>query len=75
MQHDPERYMPPTPPPWGWLTVDHPVSGEHHAFPTWDLGAHAFDEQCPCGPYLENEVWMHNSFDGREAYEAGRKRH
>lgn len=74
--HEPELFMPPAPPPWGWMTVDHKASATCHVFPTWDIYGHIFSEECRCQPYIdENGFWSHNAWDGREPYEMGRKRH
>jgi hypothetical protein len=40
-----------------------------HAIPIGDLHDR-MDEDCSCGAVRdENGVWIHNSFDGREAFE------
>jgi hypothetical protein len=45
-----------------------------HCIPVGDLHDH-LDEDCPCRPVRdETGVWIHNSFDGREAFEEGERR-
>ena len=49
-----------------------------HVYPTNDLREHILSLDCPCMPILDEEdnIVIHNSFDGREAYERGeRKKH
>lgn len=61
-------------PPWMWGIFQHPETGQPHRIPTWDMGMHAFDLGCACCP-LEDEVGViHNSFDGREEYETGKRK-
>lgn len=46
-----------------------------HVVPCNDLREHDTDgEECWCCPRLEDGVVIHNSADGREAYEDGRRR-
>jgi hypothetical protein len=50
---------------------------EIHLMPASDCGQHAFDQQCACG--VEEDpfgpgFFIHNSFDGREAYERGERK-
>jgi hypothetical protein len=40
-----------------------------HLIPVGDLRDH-MDEDCPCGAAQDEDgLWVHNSFDGREAFE------
>jgi hypothetical protein len=46
--------------------------------PLKDLKRHDLSRNCWCNPQQDDEnptVWIHNSADGREEYEAGRKMH
>ena len=54
---------------WGVFALD---NGEIHVVP---VGEDHLYENCPCQPW-ENEVGtiVHNSFDGREAYERGERK-
>lgn len=66
-------------PIWGWQSIRHPNPAvhEHHFLPLMDIGCHAFDEHCPCGPFedMPGSI-IHNAYDGRQDYEqGGRKRH
>lgn len=59
----------------GWTMV--PVDGLGvHVIPVDDLQDH-MDEDCPCNPVCDLTLagaWMHNSFDGREAFEEGERK-
>lgn len=67
------RFVPDRP-VWGWDRIGHPVTHVSHIMPLLDVGAHAFDEDCRCRPIVdEYGVTVHNAFDGREAYEQGRR--
>lgn len=55
----------------------------YHVYPTNDIREHVLDSagevdlmSCPCHPEFdaENNVIIHNSFDGREAYESGQRK-
>lgn len=65
-------------PMWGigWFSYSdeqHPIP---HTLPNYDLGQHYLTADCPCCPTDDEDVIIHNSFDGREAYETEqRKRH
>lgn len=56
-----------------------PLSGgalHHHVIPTGDLIPHAEDEGCWCQPVGDGvtpDLWVHNSADGREDYETGKR--
>ena len=65
---------------WGWQSIRHPNPQvfEIHMLPLYDWGMHSFDMDCGCAPYEDCPgSIIHNSFDGREAYEPGgtRKHH
>jgi hypothetical protein len=51
----------------GWQLA--PCENGAHLIPVGDLHDH-MDEGCSCG-VVQNEhgLWVHNSFDGREAFE------
>lgn len=68
-----ELFMPPLPPPWGWITVEHMSAGVTHALPTWDIHQHQFTETCRCGTTRDDGTIFHTAFDGREAYESERR--
>lgn len=60
----------------GWVTL--PVGDAAHCLPFNDTGVHE-ESDCPCGAVVDDTgeiryVW-HKSFDGREDYEAGRRKH
>lgn len=47
-----------------------------HLLPCGDLHRHHLDPSCWCGPCEDDEVtgyWVHNSADGREDYETGKR--
>lgn len=47
-----------------------------HTMPEDDLRRHEISPQCWCKPRQDDEepaLWIHNSLDGRESYEQGRK--
>lgn len=47
-----------------------------HLLPCGDLHAHRLDPSCWCCPVEDEEAagfWIHNSADGREAYETGKR--
>lgn len=47
-----------------WNTVVEPIN---------DLAEHEESLDCLCNPYIEDDVLVHNSFDGREYAEEGQK--
>lgn len=54
------------------------AEGHYHVIPVGDLREHAVSRHCWCTPVQDEEepnVWVHNSMDERESYEAGRKMH
>lgn len=65
--------------PLGWLNlVPLPgTEGDIHVIPNNDIEPHDISEGCWCHPVdapdSEDFVWIHNSKDGRETYELGRK--
>lgn len=63
---------------WGWRVFDHPhpLVRELHTMPLYDTGLHAFDRACDCRPREDEPgAVIHNAFDGREAYETGKRKH
>lgn len=64
--------------PTGWVNED--VWFEEtvcikHLVPCGDLRLHQLDPSCWCKPTEDSETpdfWIHNSADGREAFEQGR---
>jgi len=48
-----------------------------HMFPLGDTRDH-LDKNCPCGAAQSDpeipDMWIHNSFDGREAFEEGERK-
>lgn len=56
----------------GWLVV---VDGYgRHVLPLGDSREHAEDENCWCEPAIAAGIFVHNSADGREAFERGERR-
>ncbi|NHN93626.1 hypothetical protein [Acetobacter sicerae] len=49
-------------------TDDVPYS---EVIPTNDDRPHTFGPACSCHPFWDENALVHNSFDGREAYEVG----
>jgi hypothetical protein len=44
-------------------------------YPLNDLHPHrSTDEHCPCNPFWDEGVLVHNAFDGRELIEDGRRK-
>lgn len=72
---EPELFLPKEPPPWGWMRIIHAETQTAHGIPTWDIHAHVFSEDCPCGTVDDDGTIIHTSWDGREAHEAGAKMH
>lgn len=56
----------------GWLVIETPI-GDPHIIPENDLRPHTVSWRCWCGPRNDEGVCVHNSMDGREAHERGRK--
>ncbi len=48
-----------------------------HVVPLNDLREHVTNGSCWCRPTLDDEwaepIWIHNSLDGREAFETGKR--
>jgi hypothetical protein len=48
-----------------------------HVYPVDDLREHELNGSCWCRPTLDDEgsepIWIHNSLDGREAFETGER--
>ena len=57
---------------WGVFKLS---GGDVHVAPLFDIGEHLLEASCPCCP-TENDggEYVHNSFDGREEYEEGRRK-
>lgn len=49
------------------------VTKDCHVMPLKDLREHVVSEGCWCGPVEDEGVMVHNSMDGREAYERGER--
>lgn len=56
------------------MTSDRP---DWHIIPLNDLREHEANGSCWCKPTLDDEgsepIWIHNSLDGREAFETGER--
>ena len=65
----------------GWQTVTNRKAGWVHVVPKDDLKPHALTAQCDCQPVVEEadgvesalDLIVHNSFDGREAFETSER--
>lgn len=60
-----------------WRFLQHPEPGtmEIHLMPMGDTRQHAFDTACVCGVYEDDPgFFIHCAFDGREAYEVGKRK-
>lgn len=57
---------------WGVFKLS---GGDVHVAPLFDIGEHIIDADCQCCPAqgVDGEC-VHNSFDGREEYEEGRRK-
>lgn len=44
-------------------------SNDRHVMPLNDLRGHVAFRNCACGPWVEDNVVVHNSYDGREIFE------
>ena len=60
---------------------DEPLPGEmpedfdrFHCYPINDTYEHQMSMKCPCMPIEDDGIVIHNSFDGREAYETGKRK-
>ena len=59
-----------------WGLFQKPGTREHHVIPLEDLREHECDMSCWCCPVEDDEevaVNIHNSMDGREAFERGER--
>jgi hypothetical protein len=56
--------------PTGWNVYE---GSPREVAPVDDLKPHISGEKCWCTPFWEDEILIHNSMDGREKYEQGRK--
>ena len=55
------------------LTSDFKLE-RYHVYPLHDLRDHTLTETCWCKPVInEDGIVVHNSMDGREDYEEGRR--
>lgn len=45
--------------------------GVVHVIPECDIGSHNMSSRCKCRPEWDIDLWRHNSYDKREAYEHG----
>jgi len=60
----------------GWELSEKDDRGDIHCVPINDTKEH-IAEHCECCPVRDPELpmlWVHNSFDGREAFEEGRRK-
>lgn len=58
----------------GWQIID--FKGARHVMPSDEAQRH-FPSDCPCRPLSDPEdpsVIVHNSYDGREAFETGERK-
>ena len=61
----------------GWETIGVNFDGAcvaQHVVPCGDHRQHQLDPTCWCAPVEDIGSWVHNSLDGREAYETGRRK-
>lgn len=61
-----------------WYTLQTQWHGVH-VLPTNDTYEHLHTGSCPCGVHCEGEgpdelIWVHDAFDGREAFDEGYRR-
>lgn len=59
---------------WAWINYVSfmPPCYYEHWIPGDDEGRHFLSPTCPCRPEeIEEGIFTHNSFDGREDYEEG----
>lgn len=57
----------------GWLVID-TGAGRPHIVPAYDLTPHEIIPGCWCEPDLTDAGWQHNSADGREDFESGKRK-
>lgn len=48
-----------------WVVIER-GNGEIHVLPKDDKEPHRCDQHCPCGPWLDDGIWIHHAADGRE---------
>lgn len=64
----------------GWTTFELTLSDgqkKRMVVPEGDIKEHTMCPGCACRPVQDTinpNLWLHNSFDGREAYETGHRR-
>ena len=58
----------------GWRCIKSHGSGLIHVYPLDDLKGHDTVAECWCKPVNDEGIMVHNSMDGREAYEKGERR-
>lgn len=56
----------------GWCVYSY-MTDALHVLPRGDIRDHYLQPSCPCHPMEEDGVIVHNSFDGREAFETGER--
>jgi len=59
------------------MKVNDGIPDEWHIVPTGDLRDHDAEKTCWCKPQLDfdrDDVWIHNSLDGREDFETGKRK-
>lgn len=59
-----------------WRNAEQP-SKKVHVVPLEDSGSHVQSMSCRCRPYIsaiDEDVIVHNSFDGREFFEEGERK-
>ena len=61
---------------YGWQVVTSATDDETHIIPTCDTEPHQLEDTCHCYPFWEESAcaYVHNSFDGREAFETGERK-
>jgi hypothetical protein len=60
---------------FGWQV--HNCGATIHVVPVGDTHEHDFNSQCRCHPEQEpgmKSIFVHNSYDGREAFEKGERK-
>ena len=66
--------LPPEPVACGARSDSDPGGDAFHVVPIDDLREHDLDMSCWCHPVDDEGVIVHNSMDGREDYETGRRK-
>ena len=64
----------------GWGVYENADGTEINVIPENDVKRHIYGDMCKCRPTKEaaddgTPMYVHNSYDGREAYENGKKPH